>query len=1122
MYYSNGVSESSFLVIDYATLDISSTRINMTNDSATHYYSYTDPVSLGLHTLTVYCNDTEGYITHSNKINISVQDLLAPTISLLSPVQDGEEPNGNVTFVYNLTDATSGIKNCTFVFNFEDNQTNFTIEEHVNQTFNVYGLAFDTYKWRVRCSDNSSNENEGLSEEFTFQVGLDESPPVIDLKFPENNTFTTSNDITFRYTVIDDRDIANCSLIINGKINMTNSSIINSISQENNFTVQNLPISQINWSVNCTDDSKNQNEGDSGTYNLTIGEDNDFPSITLFNPKEGGIDTDGNVIFSYKVVDPSAGIKNCTFIFNGTINQSDSSIQEDSVQYFSVDGLEDGNYTWQVNCTDDSYQENSNWSEVRNFTVRNLLDMGVGIWTSEFYYEKGTQANETANVSSHSYDSIGADLNTTITTYLILGNGTAPWWNTSFRYRLNFTVTEEAGINLWDYRFPYEFDSSSLVSDGKMKDDCSDIRILDNESKDIAYWIQKGCGESDTRIWLNMNLTANSTYKMYMYYGNSSVAARSDIDIMDILGEAGEINISDFQWSTVRFNKTYDSPPIVVAIPATQNNGENGLIPSIGIVNESQFNMSLCEDITNPTCNPSAPVETVHYFVIDVNKTEEYTWIDAGFQYNVQSQDDTRWARINFDAGDFPSNTPYLLAQAQTYNQGGNMSMSHWVHNRNSNRFDLFACTHQNGFVGQNDCDDGTVPETVGWVAIDPTLNEIYLAQSGYTGVDDGVPTDVSFDPIIDDPIIVNLVNTELGGQDPKYPWAKDVTSSGATVMFCEQDNLDYCDDHNEEFVAWFVVEEGWIVIEGNASTQPSTSTGKEDYLAGHNYSDTGTDGEWSWLFPVNPYPYGAYTGVSVASDPNYNDADNFTRFAITVDVTGPFVELVSPDDQSTSSTGNLTFIYYASDALSDIASCTLVIDGVLVPDTTNFSITEGAYHNFTRSGFTNGPHTWAVNCTDDSANANVGGSVTRNFSVELDVKPPTIILEAPYHGYLDTNGNVSLIWNVYDDFNEVTNCTLYLNGQLNETYYGPGQDENYTLELYGLANGLYYWNLTCFDEAPAVNWNHSVTYSFNVTVDKVSPEIQLIAPEAPYQSTTGNVTFVFETNDIISDIANC
>lgn len=88
--------------------------------------------------------------------------------------------------------------------------------------------------------------------------------------------------------------------------------------------------------------------------------------INIINPLNGTISLDGNIIFSYNVTN-STQISNCSLIFDGIINQTNTNITDLETQYFYLYNLDDGDYNWGVNCTDSDGNETI--SETRNFEV---------------------------------------------------------------------------------------------------------------------------------------------------------------------------------------------------------------------------------------------------------------------------------------------------------------------------------------------------------------------------------------------------------------------------------------------------------------------------------------------------------------------------------------------------------------------------------------------------------------------------------------------------------------------------------------------------------------------------------------------------------------------------------
>jgi len=179
-------------------------------------------------------------------INVTVDDN-PPTVVLIGPINNYNTTNETNTFEFNVTDELSGIENCSLYINEELNNTNDNIIEGAinNITSN---LSEGEYTWEIRCYDNSSAYNLGISESRVIRV--DKSPPEIMLISPENAyIWNESNNIIFEYETNDTTDISNCSLWINGSIYQTQESEKNKIE---NFT-QYLDNGDYEWWINCTD-----------------------------------------------------------------------------------------------------------------------------------------------------------------------------------------------------------------------------------------------------------------------------------------------------------------------------------------------------------------------------------------------------------------------------------------------------------------------------------------------------------------------------------------------------------------------------------------------------------------------------------------------------------------------------------------------------------------------------------------------------------------------------------------------------------------------------------------------------------------------------------------------------
>lgn len=103
--------------------------------------------------------------------NYTLNDTTAPVITLVSPANDSTDNDGNITFVYTVDDAVSGIANCSLIIDGAINQTNTSITEGVSQNFSG-SFSDGDYEWSINCTDNSTNLNTGSSETRIIHVSI--------------------------------------------------------------------------------------------------------------------------------------------------------------------------------------------------------------------------------------------------------------------------------------------------------------------------------------------------------------------------------------------------------------------------------------------------------------------------------------------------------------------------------------------------------------------------------------------------------------------------------------------------------------------------------------------------------------------------------------------------------------------------------------------------------------------------------------------------------------------------------------------------------------------------------------------------------------------------------------
>jgi len=99
-----------------------------------------------------------------------------------------------------------------------------------------------------------------------------------------------------------------------------------------------------------------------------------------------------------------------------------------------------------------------------------------------------------------------------------------------FKYRKPITINNTANPNtLTAWPVLVRMSTNDLISAGKMRSDCGDIRFGDSEGNGYSYWIESGCNSADTRIWVNISsIPGGGTKQIYVFYGNPKATTVSN------------------------------------------------------------------------------------------------------------------------------------------------------------------------------------------------------------------------------------------------------------------------------------------------------------------------------------------------------------------------------------------------------------------------------------------------------------------------------------------------------------------------------------------------------------------------------------------------------------------
>ncbi|GEM_PF-3387196 len=226
------------------------------------------------------------------------------------------------------------------------------------------------------------------------------------------------------------------------------------------------------------------------------------PQINLISPGNNSIDEDGNVTFTFTISDWSE-ISNCSMFLNGSLYQTNATVNKTLTQQFVKNDMQNGYYSWSVNCTDASNFTNTGVSALWIFRV----------FKPVVYSEMvNTTANTTKTVNATGTDTVleintiagVTNANVTVTSY-----ATSPT-NTSLsipsigkNIRINASSSLEANLSFIILKIYYTDSEISGLNESTLK-----VYWYNGTWQDLNATI------NETDNYLQINLTHFSDYSL--------------------------------------------------------------------------------------------------------------------------------------------------------------------------------------------------------------------------------------------------------------------------------------------------------------------------------------------------------------------------------------------------------------------------------------------------------------------------------------------------------------------------------------------------------------------------------------------------------------------------------
>ena len=937
----------------------------------------------GTYLWNVWCNDTiENGGFNATNYTFYI-DSLIPAINLNVPANNLITASQNIIFNWTVIDNLDlGLK-CNLTL---DGIVNASNVESLNSTFTnitVLGLNSGSHYWNVTCIDNATNWNVSATRNLTVDV----IGPSITLD-TANDTWQNLGQMLLKFTSADALDISSCTLYgnFNGTDWLANLSKANVLSGvQNNFTL-NLSNGTYLWNVQCND---TLNNFASSANNYTFSIDSVKPFIALNAPIDNFNMTSMTLIFNWTAIDNlDKGLK-CNLSINGLVNLSLVESINGTPTNVTVNGINDGNYTWNVTCLDNA--SNSNISETRRFVKDQSAPTITLDTANDTWFKHG---NVSLRFTASDTQGIGA--------CLLYGNFNGSWLANQTKTGISSGVQDSFLINLtngtylWNvwcndtvgnYSFSqsnYSFAVDTILPAVELN---APIYNYNTSSQSILFnWTVADVFDSGLLCNITINnkvnfsniQSLNATPTTQTINGFNEGTYLWNVTCMD---NATNVNSSETRLLTVDM-----TPPVITLNTANDTWQRDGNITLRFIASDSRGIDScvLFGDFNNS-------------WSANETKAGILSGIQNNFSINLSNRTYLWNVRCNDTVGNF------------------NFSMSNYTFTIDSvpPAITLLVPAH-NAQVGRRALFNFTVIDN-----LDKGL-KCNLTLDGKVNVSDinainGSVTNLSIQGINDTVHYWNVTcvdNASNSNVSATFNFTIDTTQP--TVSLIAPSNASYRKSGNVTFrySTNDVSDIDICVLYGNFTGDWLRNVSDNSITVGvaQNLTVVLSDGTYIWNVFCN--------------DTLENNGFNGTNFTLFVESVKPTIELNNPADNILTNLTIIDFNFTANDNVDQNLTCSLNLDSVV--NVSGVEARAGVITNITISGLIQGNHTWNVTCVDNASNSNT--SATRKF--EIDTGPPSITLSViPNPAEYDMQ-NVSVSWQAVDSHLDTTYANLsYANG---------------------------------------------------------------------------------------------
>jgi len=251
----------------------------------------------------------------------------------------------------------------------------------------------------------------------------------------------------------------------------------------------------------------------------------------------------------------------------------------------------------------------------------------------------------------------------------------------------------------------------------------------------------------------------------------------------------------------------------------------------------------------------------------------------------------------------------------------------------------------------------------------------------------------------------------------------------------------------------------------------------------------------------------GIYT-VSINCTDNATNANRSNEITVKIDTVSPLTTILNASYNTTDTTPTIAFNF--TDSLSANANCTLYFNGANV--SSNTSVLNNTWTEFTASAQTDGIYSAYVNCTDTVGLVNKSNTIT----IKIDNGVPTTNIITVSTN--TTDDTPSIIFNYTDALSPTANCSIYFNAASAGNNASVLNYTATTITASSQSNGIYTVYVNCTDDMSNIDKSSEIT----VKIDNSTPTVTISSPtdaEHTYDNTTD---IIFTFTDSLSPWARC